>query len=200
MFYEYDDYELIQRIKRGDEDAHNLLAEKYYTLSCGIAYNLANSSGLRDCSPDEFLLDYFSALRRAINSYLPGKGTFKGYLTLLLKREYKHTILRKLKEQKNEIVELDGFTGESSRLVDIVYDRNEITPDMYANMCDLSMSLRGKSFSERDPVIQTIFLMKLFGNSLRNIAKTVGMDVSRVRRILEEFKEENLAEIFLDLK
>ncbi|MCR5332823.1 MAG: hypothetical protein K6E11_02225 [Bacilli bacterium] len=196
-----DDEELVFQIRNGDEDAYNKLAGKYYDLSCAIACNLSKSMNYFSYSTDEFIYDYFMTLKSAIETYENGVGTFRGYLILLLTRRYRRTIKNRLIKSKATTLELDSTSpGEDGRVVDFLSDKNEITPDMYVNMVDITLPLRGQTLTHKDITKQKVYILRLFGHSLRNIAKIMNMDVSRVRRILDEYKEKELSDMYLKLK
>lgn len=201
MSYENDeDLELILKVRQNDEYAYNKLAQKYLFILGRIVNNVAVSLLNDYYCEEEYLLEYTIAIQNAIKNYDKDCGEFFSYFKVVLARKIKDSMLQKMDKERKHF-ELDTpLDDDVPRMVDNVADYDDVSPTSYTNMKEVSLLLRSQSNTLIDTTKEQIFLLKIFGYSLTEIASRMGMSVSKVRRYLQSFSDGKLSKIVIRLK
>ena len=195
-----EDVELVLKAKQNDEEAYNKLANKYMATMGKIINNVASSLSFPYYQEEEYLLCFSIALKIAIRNFDAKYKSFAPYFNLIFSREVKDTMLTEMNNM-NMTISLDTHpVGDNLTLLDVLEDTSEILPSAYLNMDDAKLYLRSQSQILYSDIDNKIIMFKIFGYNLKEIAYATGATLSRVRRVIKEFKEENKKDLIVRLK
>ena len=103
--YKYNDNELLYLIAENDDDAKDILINKYKPLVCKYAKKISKNEN----EIDDYMQEGMLCLMKAINSFKDNYPySFNSYFTILLKRKF----IDLAKKKSNDIVSYHEFLEE----------------------------------------------------------------------------------------
>ena len=168
-----EDFELLARFKKGDQQAFELLVRKYKTTVFNTVYSImGNTQEADDIAQEVFLKVYTKA------------GSFKGessFSTWL----YRITVNRCLDELRKRKIKIISYETEFSqdeklRLKDVLASREEdITEDLRKKELQDVIQKAMNSLPEKDRIILT--LKEIEGLSYNEISKAMEISLGKVK-------------------
>ncbi|MGI6758199.1 MAG: sigma-70 family RNA polymerase sigma factor [Bacilli bacterium] len=168
--FEYNDYELIDLIREGNDDALEIMFKKYEPL----IRSRISKFNIKPMMVEDFYQEGLLALNKAIYSYkMSSPKTFNKFFDLVLQRRF-ITLLRKNKHYFNNTVYLD-----------------DVNPTILAEPRDLNYeitSLEADDYHLTDLEKKVYFLKHKKGCKPRTIAMILGLDVKQVYNATDRIK------------
>jgi RNA polymerase sigma-70 factor, ECF subfamily len=173
---ENDDARLIERLKKGDQDA----LQSIFDIYSGKLYNVAHRILGEAADTQEVIQDVFWTVYRKAKSF-QGNSQFSTWLYRLTV----NTALGKIRRsKKNKEVEYDEFLPKFQKdghhLIRPVVDWSDTLDEKYAEQ-EIHMLL-GKALDQLKPLDKSVIVLSdLEGLSDKEIAATLGLTISAVK-------------------
>lgn len=158
-YFTYNDQQLIDLLKAGNEAAFTELYNRYWKLLFSVAAN--KTQNLADA--EEMVQDVFADLWKRRET-LEIKLSIKSYLAAATKFQVYSFLAKKQKEQKA----LQG-----------IYDENVLTPEQELDFKNLQINLH-QNISALPEKCQLIYLLKQEGLSNKEVAEALDISVKTV--------------------
>ena len=160
--------------------------------------------GIRYLTADDFVFTYYQTIKKTVDTFNLESDDFESYLFVALKRNIAKEICSYLEESNDapSMVSLDDSLEDGITYKDIIADDNEIGPARYYDLDDTRLYLSGKSrmyMSEEDLLKSKAITLKIFGFTMKEIAKKLNIPLSRIRRYLDK-NDEPCKNIIIRLK
>ncbi len=187
-YQDYNDYELIQFISEGNEDAHDIMVEKYRPLVKNIAVkliNVSNNIGLEIADLEqEGMIGLLNAIDCFDESY---ESTFYTYARTCIKRSMISSITRakRLKHRAlNESLSFDSQDFSTQLLKDDNHiPENIIISEDYVNI------LINKSEKVLTNKEKQVFELLINGFTYKQIAQVLEKDTKSIDNAIQRIKK-----------
>ena len=187
------DYELIYMINEANEEAYNIMYEKYK----GIVYKLAKIHHRNNISNgidlNDLILEGYVALDHALIKYNDShKMKFQNFLFLCVDRQMKNLIRANTTKRNmmlNNSIYYEELNSNNIRILDTLEDINAIQPDealILNEEQDEQYNLINNNLSEFE---LKVFMLKKRGYPNNEIAKKLERNIKAVSNALSRIKK-----------
>lgn len=177
------DEELISLIHHGDDEASNILAERYYAKHKSLLY-LAGSSFLLALGESESNHAFFVAYLSAVKNFNPQKGNFRTYFVKILSHQIPRSLQEERRNPLGNALSLDapvtGDTENSSCFSDSCSLGDANDPRAYLTYMEEAEQL-GALPKSLDRKTLTVARLRIDGRSYEEIASTMRLTPRVVR-------------------
>ena len=189
LYQEYNDYELISLAHELNEDAINIIYEKYKPIiykKCQKYITFLKGIELCDLVQECYIiLDY------AIKNFNEhNNNTFYTFFITCIDRylsnEYKKNNNNKNKIL-NEAVSLDLEDEDNNRLMDIIGD-NSINPELQLSQNDELINIYTKIIEKLTDLEECVFILKIQDFSYKEIASILDKDIKSIDNSIQRIK------------
>lgn len=195
---DYNDYEILEYIANGSEEAMEIMYQKYDLLVKKYAnhyYKASNNLGLEY---SDFIQEGMIGLALAIQSYKTKKNTlFYTYASTCIERRLISSIIR-AKRQKHKILNsslsLDEEQADSLTLSNMIADTTSVPEEIILEN-ENEEELKKFSNDNLTDLEKQVFELKINGFSYKEISSVLDRDLktidNAVQRIRRKFKKYN---------
>lgn len=198
------DEDLIKQIHSEEDEAYQLLLNRYLVRLQVIVRTVAKRLGVYHYCLDDYLLPFFLGFRTSIHNYAPNKGKFRTYFGRILERRICAEMIKQLnsKNPLDHCLSLDEEVDDGIKRMDMIEDKTANDCASTLNVQEARLVLRSQSQGQkkdRSTIRSQIILLRNFGLSYKQIAQKLQLSSSQVRRILKE-DDEDLRKVIIHLK
>ncbi len=188
---EYNDYELVSLAKEKNEDAINIIYQKYKPLIQKKARYIYNILGSKGIELVDIIQEGMIGLEEAINGYDEKDNTlFYTFANLCIDRKMQ-TLISKVNRDKhkilNEAVSYDTSDDEEISLLNYIYDKTD-NPLYDLISEEEEEELYQKIKSQISDFENTVFDLKIQGFNYREIASILDKDPKTIDNALFRLK------------
>lgn len=192
MYKEYDDQELMYLIGERNENAEEILYEKYKNLVNIKAKKYINYGKKIGLDYNDLFQEGMIGLSEAIKSYKDKSDTkFSTFATLCIDRQI-FSVLEAARRKKhlylNESCSLDSTIFDDGKtLLDVLFDNNS-DPSLKIEELEMSKLLHEDLEKELTPFEKEVFNLKLAGFEYKEICKLLNKSYKSVDSALQRIK------------
>lgn len=188
MYQEYNDYELVSLAQELNEDAINIIYQKYKPIiykKCHKYISILKGIELCDLVQECYiLLDY------AIKNFnQDNNNTFYTFFTVCIDRyliqEYKKNNNNKNK-LLNESISLDQQDEDDNSLIDLISDNK--TPELELLTTEEFTNLYNKIINKLTNLEECVFILKINNFSYKEIANVLDKDIKSIDNTVQRIK------------
>lgn len=189
---EYNDYELLSLIYENQEEAFNLLFEKYRPVILSKARKYINILKCKGLDINDLIQEGTIGFHQAIRDFRDAKGVqFSTFASLCIEREL-NTAYRKATRHKhqplNDSMSLDYTYDEESNMFDFVVSENDTDPlDDFINL-EHDQEIIGKIREELTDFEAQVFELKMNNFTYKEIAQILDKSIKSVDNALQRIK------------
>lgn len=193
--YEYNDYELLDYIQESNEDATQILYDKYKHIIESIARSkLNNNMGLEF---NDLVQEGMIGFSEAIRDYKNQKDvTFYTFASLCIERQIL-TAIRKATRDKhkllNDSISLDYTYNEDSNLYDNISDDNQLTPEDKVIEMEEEKQLYAIIVDKLSSFEKQVFDLKIKNFSYKEISELLNVDTKKIDNAIQRIKQKATA-------
>ncbi len=192
MIRQYNDYELVAFAQEGNEDAINIIYEKYKPIVIKKSKNAIMYADHHGIEINDIMQEGFIGLDEAIKSFSQNDtASFYTFASICIDRKIVN-YLRKVTQSKNKILN-EAITIDEI-IERVVSDSNNVEFDFISRV--EHKDLIRKISKELTVFERKVFNLKIEGYSFEEIAKTLNKDVKSIyntfHRIKTKIKKKNL--------
>jgi len=191
-YHDYNDHELLQYISEKNEEAANIMFDKYNPLIISTAKKLLKYSQNLGVDINDLIQEGLLGLHAAINSYDENKDNiFYTYAKKCIERKMISLVVGAQRQKHrllNESISLnDNFGSDSIELEDFLGD-NSYNPEYCFIEHEKEEELI-KSFGKKlTSFEEEVFLLKISGLTYKEIASILDRDIKAVDNALQRIK------------
>ena len=193
-YLDLNDYELLYLVSENDEEANNIIYEKYKPLIRSLAlkyYSMSKNSGLE---LDDFLQEGYYGLYLALNNYTDNKDClFYTYLNVVINSKMSNLIIKsKTNKNKviNEAISLNSYIGieKDTELEELIPDNNALLPQEEVELKELYDKIKKLIYtlSIKD---SCVLELKINGFTNASISRLLDISVNDVSYILRNVRK-----------
>lgn len=192
MIRQYNDYELVAFAQEGNEDAINIIYEKYKPIVIKKSKNAIMYADHHGIEINDIMQEGFIGLDEAIKSFSQNDtASFYTFASICIDRKIVN-YLRKVTQSKNKILN-EAITIDEI-IERVVSDSNNVEFDFISRVEHKDLI---RKISKELTVFEIkVFNLKIEGYSFEEIAKTLNKDVKSIyntfHRIKTKIKKKNL--------
>lgn len=188
---EYNDYELVALAKENNEEAINIIYQKYQPLIYKKARYIYNIIGSKGIELSDIIQEGMIGLEEAINRYNEKDNTlFYTFANLCINRKMR-TLISKVNRDKhkilNEAVSYDTNDDEEISLLNYIYDKTD-NPEYGLISEEEEEELYQKIKSQISDFESTVFDLKIQGFTYKEIASILDKDPKTIDNALSRLK------------
>lgn len=188
---EYNDYELVALAKENNEEAINIIYQKYQPLIYKKARYIYNIIGSKGIELSDIIQEGMIGLEEAINRYNEKDNTlFYTFANLCIDRKMR-TLISKVNRDKhkilNEAVSYDTNDDEEISLLNYIYDKTD-NPEYGLISEEEEEELYQKIKSQISDFESTVFDLKIQGFTYKEIASILDKDPKTIDNALSRLK------------
>ena len=188
---EYNDYELVALAKENNEEAINIIYQKYQPLIHKKARYIYNIIGSKGIELSDIIQEGMIGLEEAINHYNEKDNTlFYTFANLCIDRKMR-TLISKVNRDKhkilNEAVSYDTNDDEEISLLNYIYDKTD-NPEYGLISEEEEEELYQKIKSQISDFESTVFDLKIQGFTYKEIASILDKDHKTIDNALSRLK------------
>jgi len=188
LYKEYNDYELISLAQEQNEDAINIIYQKYMPLihkKCHKYISFIKGLELSDLIQECYIiLDYTIKSFNQDNS-----STFYTFLNICLDR-YLVSEYKKSKNNKNKVlnesISLDSTEEDEFSLLNLITDNN--TPELELTINEEFNNLYKKIISNLTDLEECVFILKIQNFSYKEISSILDKDIKSIDNTMQRIK------------
>lgn len=199
-YKDFNDNELVAYAKENNEDAKNIIYEKYKYIIKILANKYKKSAYVLGIEENDLEQEAMIGFVGAIYTYNESKSSLKTYISLCVERQI-YTTLKKANTLKNKInneaLSLEYDYGEETKLVDILSDNNLNDPLDNIIINEKNNEFIDKIKDSLSDSEKMVFSLMLAGHNYKQIAQILDITPKQVdnarnrirnkaRKILEE--------------
>lgn len=199
-YKDFNDNELVAYAKENNEDAKNIIYEKYKYIIKILANKYKKSAYVLGIEENDLEQEAMIGFVGAIYTYNDSKSSLKTYISLCVERQI-YTTLKKANTLKNKInneaLSLEYDYGEETKLVDILSDNNLNDPLDNIIINEKNNEFIDKIKDSLSDSEKMVFSLMLAGHNYKQIAQILDITPKQVdnarnrirnkaRKILEE--------------
>lgn len=188
LYKDYNDYELIYLAQEENEDAINIIYQKYNP----IIYKkcLKYLPILKGMELNDLLQECYLVLNYTIKSFNQDKdNTFYTFFNICLDRylvsEYKKNNNTKNK-YLNESISLDSLDDDNNSLIDLISDNKNIEQEFIEN--EEITNIYNKIIAKLTELEECVFILKIQSYSYKEIADILDKDVKSIDNTMQRIK------------
>lgn len=189
--YEYNDYELLDYIQESNEDATEILYDKYKHIIESIAKSkLNNNIGLEF---NDLVQEGMIGFSEAIRDYKNQKDvTFYTFASLCIERQILTAIKKATRDKHkllNDSISLDYTYNEDSNLYDNISDDNQPTPEDKIIEMEEEKQLYKIIVDKLSPFEKQVFDLKIKNYSYKEISASLNVDTKKIDNAIQRIKQ-----------
>jgi len=186
---QYNDYELVSLAREGNEDAINLLYQKYKPIIVSKSSDAIVTASHHGIEINDIMQEGFIGLEEAINNFSENDSTsFYTFAVLCINRQIIN-YLRKNMRSKNKILNDAVYIDENiektvkdDSIIDISFSSRDIIEEMKNNLTDfeykvVTMRLDGYNFEE---------IGNILNKDIKSIYNTFHRAKSKVKKLIDD--------------
>ena len=185
---EYNDYELVLLAQEGNEDASNLIYQKYKPIVVKKSKNAIIYATHHGIEISDIMQEGYIGLEEAIKSFLPGdnKATFYTFANLCIDREIVN-YLRKTTRGKNKL--LNEAVAIDEGLENVISDDMDIESSFILR--DNEKKFMTEIYEELTKFEKEVFDLKIKGYNFEEIANILDRDVKSIYNTFHRIKQKS---------
>jgi len=193
-YKDYNDYELLYMVKESDENAYNLLYEKYKPLINSLSKKYSRVYQNYGIDINDFILEGYYGLDQAIKNFNEeDEYKFKGLATTCINRQMQN-LIRNAKLKRNFILNnslyYDSLEDSNEiNYLEIKADEKAISPEQQIIENEDVMETYEKCINNLKGLELTVFILKIKGMTNEEIAskldkpiKSISNAITRIRK------------------
>ncbi len=189
--YEYNDYELLDYIQESNEDATEILYDKYKHIIESIAKSkLNNNIGLEF---NDLVQEGMIGFSEAIRDYKNQKDvTFYTFASLCIERQILTAIKKATRDKHkllNDSISLDYTYNEDSNLYDNISDDNQPTPEDKIIEMEEEKQLYKIIVDKLSTFEKQVFDLKIKNYSYKEISASLNVDTKKIDNAIQRIKQ-----------
>lgn len=193
--YEYNDYELLDYVLESNEDATQILYDKYKHLIESIARSkLNNNMGLEF---NDLVQEGMIGFSEAIRDYKNQKDvTFYTFASLCIERQILTAIKKATRDKHkllNDSISLDYSYNEDSNLYDNISDDNQLTPEDMVIEMEEEKQLYAIIVDKLSAFEKEVFDLKIKNFSYKEIGQLLNVDYKKIDNAIQRIKQKATA-------
>ena len=194
MTKEYNDYELVSLAQEGNEDAINIIYNKYKPIVIKKSKNAIMYANHHGIEINDIMQEGFIGLDEAIKNFSQNDtATFYTFASLCIDRKIVN-YLRRMTQGKNKILN-DAVTIDDM-IERVVSDCNDLELEFISK--SEQMDLIKKINMELTEFEKEVFNLRIKGYSFEEIAKTLNKDVKSIYNTFHRIKTKIKKKILID--
>ena len=194
MTKEYNDYELVSLAQEGNEDAINIIYNKYKPIVIKKSKNAIMYANHHGIEINDIMQEGFIGLDEAIKNFSQNDtATFYTFASLCIDRKIVN-YLRRMTQGKNKILN-DAVTIDDM-IERVVSDSNDLELEFISK--SEQMDLIKKINMELTEFEKEVFNLRIKGYSFEEIAKTLNKDVKSIYNTFHRIKTKIKKKILID--
>lgn len=205
-YKDVNDYEILYMIGENNEDAYNLMHEKYKPIITKLASFLYKKYNYCGIERDDLILEGMFGLNEALKKFdIKDNVLFYSFALICIKREMIRCVTTSIRQKHvilNEAISIDynmSSSDDEFTIKDLVYNEDDFTDKLYFNyelekkildlkyilndMHSLVYELKYNGFSNGDICLLLDIKYKDVDNYLRSIKKTLKKYINNCRDI-----------------
>ena len=199
-YEELNDYELVDAAQEFNEDAIELLHQKYKQLivkKCRQAYNSYKNSGF---SLSDLILECTLSFDEAIHKFLPDEAAnFYTFVNVCLDRTILTFLRGNLREKNkilNESISLELDNEDSTSLLDVVPDNSKNPDCMFEDKENID-SFCECLINELTSLEESVFRLKIQSFTYKEIADILDKDKKAIDNAVQRIKVKIIVSLFI---
>lgn len=189
--YEYNDYELLDYVSESNEDATEILYDKYKHVIETIARSKLNDNiGLEF---NDLVQEGMIGFSEAIRDYKNQKDvTFYTFASLCIERQILTAIKKATRDKHkllNDSISLDYTYNEDSNLYDNISDDNQLTPEDKVIEMEEEKQLYRVIVDKLSPFEKQVFDLKIKNYSYKEISASLNVDTKKIDNAIQRIKQ-----------
>lgn len=182
-YKDFNDNELVAYAKENNEDAKNIIYEKYKYIIKILANKYKKSAYVLGIEENDLEQEAMIGFVGAIYTYNDSKSSLKTYISLCVERQI-YTTLKKANTLKNKInneaLSLEYDYGEETKLVDILSDNNLNDPLDNIIINEKNNEFIDKIKDSLSDSEKMVFSLMLAGHNYKQIAEILDITPKQV--------------------
>ncbi len=193
-YKDLNDYEVMYMIQENDEEAKDILFQKYRPIIVAFAKKNLETAKKYGLELDDLIQEGYLGLYGAIKNYKTEEGTtFYTYANVSIRSKILNCVLRKSIEKRNILSPLSLSetisTENDISLMDVLEDKNALLPHLVIEENDLSNQIKEFMLSLEFPG-SLIFELKLNGFAMNDIVCLLDLSYKTVSNNLYHMRKE----------
>ena len=194
-YQDLNDYELMYMVSENNQDAKDLMYEKYRPLITNIAYKYYNIGKNMGLELEDFIQEGYFGLFQAISNFSDDKEClFYTYAFRSISSKMNNLCIKgstKGNKALNESISLYKTLDieNDNALIDIIEDKNSPNPDVESDNYDFYKVLKDYIYG-KSIIDGSILELKLNGFNINTISLVLGKTRSLVTKSLKKIKKE----------
>lgn len=187
-YRDYNDYELLDFICEGNEDANNIIIEKYTPLICNLASKLLKYCHNNGIDYNDLRQEGYIGLNYAIQHFQEEKSTmFFTYVKKCIERKMISAIIKSTRLKHKALNDSISFDDEDNMLLKTLKD-NQSDPELLLEKYELEDSLMKKIKKSLTTYENQVFELYLAGFNYKEIAEILDKDCKAIDNAIQRIK------------
>lgn len=185
------DEQLLILITQGNDEAFEILFQKYKRLAKGAIQNCMRTVSKHD-EEESYEMFFYELFTKAIKTYKPKQYGFRTYFNAVINNTLKGMIYADSKSHNHPSVSLNIKVDEKSELIELIEDENEISPSDALTGKEIELVLNSplsKNKKDKNEMQRKVIKLRSQGYKLKEIASLLGISITSTKRYLSEFPE-----------
>lgn len=192
-YKDYNDYELVSYVKENNEEANNIIFEKYRPLIIKAATKMINYSSNSGLEINDLIQEGMLGLNTAINSFdQDEEASFYTYAKMCIERKMISTVIGARRQKHkilNESLSLEIYTdNDEVTFIDKLVADNSYNPENMIVESETEGILVKKILDVLTPFEQQVFDLKISGFKYKEIADILDKDAKSIDNALNRIK------------
>lgn len=186
-YRDYNDYELIYQVKDNDEEAYNVIFNKYAQIARKIAYKYSKIFSGFGIEYEDLCQEGYIAITEAISKYDGETSKFYTYVTICIKRDIEKYVKCHMRKKHKAL-------NESISLSSPVCDDDLLLEDVIESSCDIESYILNEELREKlydfkylinfeDSLVYELLLSSA---SMKEISVLLDVGYNDVKRIIRK--------------
>lgn len=200
-YKDLNDYEIMYMVSENDDNAVDILYEKYYPIVSAMASKYLLQAKKYGLDLDDLIQEGYIGLFNAIKHYRSDKGTiFYTYVILSIRSKMLNCIKSsgniKNKVLNSSVSIYDSLSiSEGGELLDVIIDESGDYPEEKFEMKELEESIKNYLYS-LDLLDSSIFELKMNGFTQREISILLNLSSSLVSKVWIRMKKKFISFVY----
>lgn len=187
-YKDYNDYELIEYINEGNEDANNILIKKYEPLIIKIATKMLPYCKNNGLEKNDLIQEGMIGLSHALDRYQEQKDTlFYTYAKTCIERKIISVVIGSNRNKNKILNESISYDDEENLLLKFISDTNQTPEEAVLNVA-IEEDLVNRINKVLTDLEQQVFTLLINGFKYKEIAEVLDKDQKSIDNAIQRIK------------
>ncbi len=187
-YKDYNDYELIEYINEGNEDANNILIKKYEPLIIKIATKMLPYCKNNGLEKNDLIQEGMIGLSHALDRYQEQKDTlFYTYAKTCIERKIISVVIGSNRNKNKILNESISYDDEENLLLKFISDTNQTPEEAVLNVA-IEEDLVNRINKVLTDLEQQVFTLLINGFKYKEIAEILDKDQKSIDNAIQRIK------------